>query len=738
MDARDRALRKSTDRVVCATENTRMKIVYNWLKEFVEATAPAAELRARLSLAGIAIDSIEETAAGPVLDAEITANRPDCLGHYGVAREVAAIYRLPVKSLKPKLKESSEKAADATRVGIEAPELCGRYTARVLRGVKVQPSPDWLRQRLEAIGQNSINNVVDVTNYVLFELGQPLHAFDLDKLTERRIVVRHARPGEKIRTLDSAERTLTKEMCVIADASRAVAIAGVMGGAESEIGFSSRNILIESAWFDPILVRRTSKALGLRTEASYRFERGADPEMAEVASRRAAELIHLVGGGEILAGVVDEYPGRAAGATIELSRKELLRVMGADVPDRDIEEILGALGFHPVRKDAHRGSNGSLLAAWECKQPSWRQDVTRGIDLIEEVARHYGYDKFPPRLPPAKRPAQRLPHAAALDRLRERVIALGYQEIVAIPLVDARRDDLFRAEGVTPAVIGNPLAEDASVMRSNGVVSMIDTLEWNLNHGQRDLRLFEIGKTYQLHDGEPTENLVLTLGATGNAREKTIQEDAREFTFADLKGDLDGIGELAGGFTWEAGGPQWLARGRAARTLLPRTVPLPPDRVVGVVGQLARRTAERLKLRQEIFLADLQLKPLLAGVELAVRERKFTPIPRFPAVERDFSLVLADQVQFAQVVETVRRLGIAEVRSVEPGDRLTYEEMKRLIGKDLQPALAEVFKPGTYTLMIRVTFQSAEATLTDAQIADFSARIVGAVETKLGAALRAS
>src|SRR5579862_4263257 len=313
-----------------------MKIVYNWLKEFVEATAPADELRARLSLAGVAIDSIEETPAGPVLDAEITANRPDCLGHYGVAREVATIYRLPLKPPHSKLKEAAEKSSDATRVEIEAPELCGRYTARVLRGVKVQPSPDWLRQRLEAIGQNSINNVVDVTNYVMFELGQPLHAFDLDKLAEKRIVVRRARAGEKIRSLDGAERTLAKEMCVIADASRAVAIAGVMGGAESEIGFSSENILIESAWFDPISVRRTSKALGLRTEASYRFERGADPEMAELASRRAAELIQQMAGGEVLAGVVDAYPRPEPLRKIKFTRKELLRVMGADIPDREI------------------------------------------------------------------------------------------------------------------------------------------------------------------------------------------------------------------------------------------------------------------------------------------------------------------------------------------------------------------------------------------------------------------
>jgi len=701
-----------------------MRIVYNWLKEFVDVMERAADLRARLSLAGIAIDSVEDSAAGPVLDAEVTANRPDCLGHYGMAREVAAIYRLPVKPLQPKVKESAEKATAATRVEIESPDLCARYTARVIRGVKIQPSPDWLRQRLEAIGQNSINNVVDITNYVMFELGQPLHAFDLDKLAEKRIVVRRALPGEKIRTLDGAERTLGKDMCVIADAAHAVAIGGVMGGAESEIGFGSRNLLIESAWFDPISVRSTSKALGLRTEASYRFERGADPEMAEMASRRAAELIQQLAGGELLADVVDVRPRRELALTIDLSRKELLRVMGADVPDRDIEEILSALGFHPVRKDTNRGSSGSILAAWECKQPSWRRDVTRGIDLIEEVARHYGYDKFPPLLPPAKQPAKRQPHAAAQDRLRERLIALGYQEIVVIPLVDARRDEIFRAEGVAPAVISNPLAEDASVMRSNGIVSMVDALEWNLNHGQRDLRLFEVGETYELRDGEPVETPVLTLGATGLAREKTIHETAREFSFADLKGDLDSIGELASGnWCWTPAVKNWLNPGRAGeiavREPLTQSASSP---AVGVAGQLARKVADQLKLRQEIFLAELRLEPLLMSIEAAETLRRFEPLPRFPAVQRDFSLVLADGVAFAQVADTIRALEIPQLRGIEAADLFRGGQV---------PA-------GKFSLMIRVTFQSVEATLTDAQIAEYSSRIVTALERQLGATLRAS
>jgi phenylalanyl-tRNA synthetase beta chain len=697
-----------------------MKVVYNWLKEFVEVKASPEDLRARLSLVGIAVDAIDATAAGPVLDAEITANRPDCLGHLGIAREVAAIYRVPLKPLHPNLKEITEKAAGATRVEIEAPELCGRFTARVIRGVKVQPSTDWLRQRLEAIGEKSINNVVDVTNYVMFELGHPLHAFDFDKLAEHQLVVRRAQPGEKIKTLDGGEHKLSKDMCVIADAQRAVSIGGIMGGANSEISLSTKDILIECAWFDPISIRRSAKALGLRTEASYRFERGADPEMTELASRRAAELIQQVAGGEILAGAVDIYPHREPEKKIELSRKELLRVMGADIPDRDIEQILSALGFHPVRVDSNRGSDGSIAAVWECRAVSWRQDVTRSIDLIEEVARHYGYDKFPPRLPPAKIAAHRLPHAEAQDRLRERIVALGYQEIVEIPIVDTKRDELFRSGGLEPALIGNPLAEDAAVMRSSGTVSMLRAIEWNLNHGQRNLRLFEIGKTYELRNGEPVETPVLTLGITGSAREKTIYEGARDFEFADLKGDLDIIGGLAGGFTWESGGPQWLSGARAARLHL--THKTGQREFIGTAGQIAKRVADEFKFRQNVLVAELKLESLLTGLENAAAALRFKPLPRFPAVERDFSVVLADGVQFAQVEDAIRSLGIPELQSIEALDLFRGGQV---------PA-------GKYSLMIRVTLQSAEATFTDAHLNDFSSRIVAALQQKLGATLRAS
>jgi phenylalanyl-tRNA synthetase beta chain len=716
-----------------------MKILNDWLKEFVEVPFAPRDLAERLSLAGIAVEGVSETSAGPLLDLDLTINRPDCLAHYGVAREVAALGRNELKAVSVTLPEAGESAASVARVEIESSELCGRFTARVLRGLKVQPSPEWLRKRLEALGQASINNVVDATNYVMLELGQPMHAYDLDLLAERRIIVRRARTAEKVRTLDGVERTLPPDVCVIADAARAVGIGGIMGGAETEIGFATRNVLLEAAWFDPISIRRSSKALGLRTEASTRFERGADPEMAELASRRCAALIRELAGGEVLAGVVDVYPARREPLALEISRKELLRVMGADVPDREIEVILRALGFAPQRIDHTRGAADATLARWQCRQPSWRQDVTREVDLIEEIARHYGLDKFPPRLHPAKRPAARLPYAEAEDRLRERLIGLGYREIVSIPLVNEAEDALFRPGDVVPARVANPLAEDASLLRSNGLVSMAHALAWNLNRGQRDLRLFEIGRAYRLLNDAPDETRIVTIGATGLARQQGVAESAREYSFADLKGDLDQIGDLAGGFVWQPGGLSCFTAARTGQlsvsrhdgqrgfVYIPRAsgdlrFDLSGGSVIGVAGQLATRVAEKFKLRQDVFLAEWALEPFYAGHKQDREARKYQPISRFPAVERDFSLILPDGTSFAAVREAIEGLRIPEVISVEAVDLFR--------GRNIPP--------GKFSLLVRVTFQSQETTLTDAQLNDSSSRIISTLQQKLGAELRSA
>ena len=695
-----------------------MKIVYNWLKDFVEVTATPDELASRLALSGTNIGGIETGAHGAVIDAEVSSNRPDCLGHYGIAREVGAVYKLPLKPVSPKPQESKgAKASDAARVEIQSPELCGRFTARVIRGAKIQPSPQWLKERLEATGVASINNVVDVSNYVMLELGHALHAFDYDKVRDHRIVVRRAKPSEKIRTLDGIERTLDPGICMICDGdgSRAVGIGGIMGGAETEISFSTKNVLIECAWFDPITIRRATRILKLHTEASTRFGRGADPEMAELASRRCAELILQLAGGELLAGVVDVYPGKRAPKKILLTRAELLRVMGADVPDKQIESSLSALGFSPVRVDQTRGAEGSLLAAWECTQPSWRAEVEREIDLIEEVARLYGLDKFPARLPVARQGAARLPHSEAEARLRKRLVGLGYREILTIPHVAEDRDALFRPPDVQPARLANPLSKEASVLKSTGVVTMTAALEWNLNRGQRNVRLFEIGRHYRLRSAESVETPILTIGATGEAREKGLYDTARDYSFADLKGDLDALGALGGGMTWSEGSVSWLHPARRGRISL-------PSGPIGEAGELTRRVAEQLKLRQEIFLAELQLQPLYAAIRAAKESRKYEAVPRFPGVERDFSLLLSDGTHFSDVVAAIRSLNIQEIASIEAIDLFR--------GKNV-PA-------GKYSLLVRVTFQSREATLTEAQLADFSARIVGVVEKQLGAQLRAS
>src|SRR5580692_10021075 len=645
-----------------------MKVVYNWLKDFVDVTAPPNELASRLALSGTNIGGIENGPHGAVIEAEVSSNRPDCLGHLGIAREVGAIYKLPVKPVLPKPAESTAKASDAVRVEIQTPDLCGRFTARVIRNVKIQPSPKWLKDRLEATGVASISNVVDVSNYVMLELGHPLHTFDYDKVRDHKIVVRKAKPGEKIRTLDGIERQLDSNLCMISDGdgSRAVGIGGIMGGADTEISFSTKSVLIECAWFEPVAVRRAARFLKLHTEASTRFGRGADPEMAEVASRRAAELILQLAGGELLSGVVDVYPGKRALKKIRVTRAEILRVMGADVPDKEVEASLSALGFAPIRIDQNRGAEGSLLAAWECTQPSWRAEVEREIDLIEEVARIYGLDKFPPRLPAARQGAQRLPKFEPELRVRERLIGLGYREILTIPHVAEERDALFRPEGVAGARLSNPLSEEASVLRSNGLVTMAAALEWNLNHGQRNVRLFEIGRSYCLNGSASIETPILTVGATGEAREKGIYEDAREYEFADLKGDLDTIGALASGFEWKQGGATWTHAARRGTIHLNSLIPSEARNLssIGTAGQLARRVAEKFKFRQDIFLAEIRLGPLYAAISAAKEARRYEPLPRFPAVERDFSLLLADGASFADVVKTIHSLNINEITSI--------------------------------------------------------------------------
>ena len=678
-----------------------MKISVNWLKEFVEITSTPRELKSDLTMIGLNTESVVAVGDDWVLDVEVTTNRPDCLNHYGVARELATLYRQPLKKIEVAVKESGGPAQDVVSIEISDPDLCARYCGRVVQNVKVGPSPEWLVKRLEAVGQRSINNVADATNYVLMELGHPLHAFDLSRLNQHKIIVRRAKPGEPLRTLDGTDHTLTRDNLVIADGTHPVALAGVMGGQESEISANTRDVLLESAWFEPVSIRRTSKSQGFHTEASHRFERGADIKMAPVALDRTATLIQLIAGGEILTGMIDVYPQPQTRPVLRLLRSEITRILGAEIPAEEIERILRGLGFQ-VEPSGNE--------TWQVTVPSFRVDVSREVDLVEEVARHVGYDRLPSRVRPA-------PPRVERDTTRDKVIStsallvsLGFHEIITTSMVDPAEGGRFSAS--TPVILANPLSQDASAMRSSAVPSMLRAIRWNLDRDTNDARLFELGKTYSMGaNGVPEEHRVLTLGSTGHRRAASVYDSEAPLDFFDLKGDLEAI---LGTFeipalAFEPSGPAYFQQGKSGR-LVSSGVEL------AVLGLLQQDLARDYKLRQAVWVAEINFERLL---EFPLRTRKFQPISKFPAVERDFSLVVPDEVPYARLSAAIASLAIEEVRGFHPVDRFR----------------GGAIPSGHYSLLLRVTFGSQTRTLTSDEVGELSQRLLTALQG-LGAKLR--
>jgi phenylalanyl-tRNA synthetase beta chain len=678
-----------------------MKIALSWLKEFVKISVEPRRLQRDLTMLGLNVESMAQVGDDWILDLEVTTNRPDCLSHYGVARELATLYRQPLRVPKIELQEASEAERAAVTIEIADPELCARYCGRVIRNVRVKPSPEWLVKRLEAVGQRPINNVADVTNYALMELGHPLHAFDLARLRQQKIIVRRARPGEPLRTLDGVDRKLSGDDLVIADAERAVALAGIMGGADTEISSATTAVLLESAWFEPISIRRTAKTHGMHTEASHRFERGADVAMAPVALDRAAELIRELAGGEILRGRIDVHPRRRARRAMTLRASEIQRILGADVPRPEVRRIMSSLGF---------SIKALGTKAWRMTPPPFRLDVTREVDLIEEVARHFGYDRLPSRLRPALSRLER-------DEAREKQLAasgllvgLGYREIIAMSMVDPEENARFTEE--PPVLLANPLSQDASVLRSSALPSMVAALRWNLDRGQSNVRFFELGKTYSLRsDGSPGERWVLCLGATGHQREASVHESEEPLDFFDLKGDLEALLEL-----FDA--PQIEFRPEGRRPYEPGLAGrfASENETLAVFGRLSRELQSAYKLRQALWLAEVDLDRLRS---LPLRSRQFRAISKFPAVERDFSLLVPASAPYASLDRALRGLAGEELRSFRLVD---------LFRGGGVPA-------GHYSLLLRVTFQSPTHTLASEEIAALSGRILAALEP-LGVRLR--
>ena len=663
-------------------------------------------LAADLTNCGVVAEVIESGSSDALLELELTTNRPDCLGHRGVAREIATLYGKTLRSRQVELSESGPSTSSQAAVEIESPRLCRRYSARLIRGVRVGPSPDWLRQRLESLDIRPINNIVDATNYVLMECGHPTHAFDLSRIHAARIVVRRAGKGECLVTLDGVEHHLREGMLLIADPVKPLALAGIMGGQDSEIGSSTRDVLVESAWFDPVSVRKTSKALGIHSEASHRFERGADLEATLPAANRAAQLIQELAGGEILQGPLDNYPGILKRPSLLLRRSRLARLLGLEIDGDEVERILDSLQFRILDSGAE---------GWTVALPTSRMDVEREIDLIEEIARHHGYGNLPSTLPAWQRGAQRRQDFRVEKTVTERLLHLGYSQTLTYPLVDARENLKFGAkQGIS---LLNPLSSETGVMRTSLLPGLLASLSWNYNRGIRSLKVFETGRVYGwVQPQQSEEQSRVGLLVTGNQEEKTVHGAAKAYSLFDLKGDIETLLEPS-----IPGEPD--VRFEACERLDSHWSSVAAghirlgDAELGSFGQLDPGICEDHKIGQPVFAAEIELSQLHSLWRSEPRARK---IPRFPAIQRDLSIVVDSDVSYRDLETTIRDTQIEELQEIFPFD--LYQGGRLPHGKK--------------GISIRLVYQTLDRTLVEEDANRFDQAVLARLRDRFGAQLR--
>jgi phenylalanyl-tRNA synthetase beta chain len=713
-----------------------MKILLSWLREFVDVPGTAQDIAATMSVRGFAVEGIETLGDDAVIDFEITANRPDCMCVIGIAREVATAYGLQVRrpavrgragvpERKPETREQADAATDASgetaatpppetgparspglhllslktvdqidvQTTIENPDLCPRYAAAVAE-VTVGDSPAWMQARLRAAGVRPISNIVDVTNYVLLELGQPMHAFDKARLGGNQIRIRTARAGERITTLDGQSRALTPEMLVIADAERPIAVAGVMGGADSEVAASTKAIVLESAYFQPASVRRTSKALGLKTEASMRFERGADPRLPVTAMERACALLETIGAGKAVGTVSDRYPSRIEPKQVRVRRARIAGVLGVTIADGDVRRILDGLGF--ALRDAEDG--------WDVTVPTRRVDVQREADVLEELARHFGFDRIPVTFPPLTSAAPPIdPRTARARIVRSVMTGVGFSEAVTFGFIGADRAATFVDEGdVVP--IANPLSENFAVLRPSLLPGLIDAVAYNRRREQRDVRLFEIGAHFARGSGERRAVACAWMGA---ASQEHWSGGARDVDFFDMKGLAERIAALFGVVCHvsPAAAP-WLTPGRAASLTAGEVA-------IGLFGQLAPglATSHGLPPADALYVAELDVDRLEQATS---RSWRIDALPRYPSVTRDISML----VDAALASESVR----GTIRRAAPDTLVLVREFDRYQGKGVPD--------DKVSLSWHLVFRSPDRTLTDAEVQTAMESIVAALKSE--------
>ncbi|MCU1271474.1 MAG: phenylalanyl-tRNA synthetase beta subunit [Acidobacteriaceae bacterium] len=722
-----------------------MKISPQWIRDFVDLPVDDRRLAEDLTSIGIAVEGISGEGANTVFEMEIGTNRPDAMNHYGVAREAAALYKIPLKPIETSaakavkngnrsgtaeavpfpvednaaLKHSSTQNQNSGtakavpfQIQIDDREGCARYTAQIVRGVKIKSSPEKIASRLALVDQRAINNAADASNYTLWEMGHPTHAFDLDLLQGGEIVVRRARQGETLKTLDGVDRKLSPEDLIIADANRPVALAGVMGGFETMITEKTKNVLIESAWFDPVAVRKTAKRHGLHTDASHRFERGADYAATPLACALVAQRIVDSGGGELVGNQIDAVAHELEQAPIQIRISQVQRLLGAKLEIHEIVAILKRLGFELVPEP---DSQPEFLV----RIPSWRLDIEREIDLIEEIARLHGYNNFPNTLPAFAGAVVEDPNAAKQAKLRSSLLALGYNEAVSLSFVSHEDAEAFSS---TPLVeIANPLSAEASLMRSSLVPGMLDMLAYNLNRGTENVRLFEIGDIYEASGATTAEHRRICIAATRSALQHDLPQggllDKSKATsdldiFRSFKGDVT---TLLGNFqhralSFDPETAEYYQPGRSARALL-------DGEAVAQFGPIDSQIAAGRKLRQEVFIAEVFADRLY---HLPLRQLLYRPLAKFPAVERDFSFVFRDEITFDKIEASIRAIRLPDLRSLTP----------------VEIFRAGAVPAGSHSILLRAKFQSLERTLREDEVNEWSAKIVNAL-VELGGTQRA-
>jgi phenylalanyl-tRNA synthetase beta chain len=664
-----------------------------------------------------------------ILEVAVTPNRGDCLSILGVAREIAALTNVPLKKPTVSLPTEGTNISQLTSVTILAPYLCPRYTASFIRNIAIKSSPTWLKRRLEVVGIRSINNVVDITNYVMIELGQPLHAFDFDKLEERRIVVRQAEDKEKFVTLDQVERVLDRDVLVIADGKKAIGIAGIMGGFNTEVDDTTRHILLESAFFEPIGLRKTSKKLGLHTEASYRFERTVDYQGTPFALKRATQLIQELAGGEIASGIIDEYPDPFPPTQLALRVKRANQILGAELTTRQVGSILSSLEFSVIRIHGNGSDKGDVL---DVDVPSHRPDITREIDLIEEVGRIYGYDKILSTLPTGRIVPQEEKASQKMENLIQQIlIGEGFYEVIHHSFMSSSSLDKLKIPETDyrkrSVPLANPIVEEQNQLRTTLIPHLLQNVRLNFKYNSDSLRVFEISKVFiskiteqqnfksltSIEEKTLPEEPKFVVGAMAGYRNEINWGEARDLvTFFDVKGILENLFSVLK-IPYKLQGTDsipFLHPGQSAEILV-------ENKKIGYLGKIHPEIAEVFELEHPTYIFELNLDQMAPR---GLRAVSFKPLPKFPSVHRDLAVLVPMIVRAEEIEALIRSTGGSILEGVQLFDLYKGEQVPK----------------GSISLAYSLVYRDAEKTLTDEEVNWVHNQIVQKLEQTLGVRLR--